>query len=295
MTSREGFKTMQAKLVATVTALLMGAAAPVNSSAAAVQKLEANAAFPYTQVSIRMPHLSGAGVQAREARVLTGLDVVVSVQRPSAHGKPALAGISVSYLGQQLGQARYVGKDLYLMLDISKWPTLPVGWTAATDKQLGELNLAFGERWFEVPSALIAKATAKGPSVAKDLKSPSDLSGAFTNAVAKLVRGMALSEAKLPGGNELFSGQGSLSSLGAVLAQLRNTPGFSVKSAKGTYRITMTTAAAGRYMATIDVAVSTPQGQSTAVDVAFAHSVVPVVTPANATVVTPSMLASVGL
>lgn len=279
-------------------------AAQVKADGAAVRLLEANSGFPYTQVTLRLPRVSGPGVQAREAGFVTGLDVVLSTQRPHERGQPAPVELSVAYRGQQLAQARYVGKDVYVLLDVARWGSLPLALGASTRAKLNELNLAFGERWFEVPSATLAKLTAKTTRRFKPV-SPAGLRGLATGAVAKLAGGLDPSEEPLPGGNERFAERGTLGSLASAAAQtaqaLHLAPAPSAPTAstasvpQGTYYLAMTTAAGGRYMAKVEVAIATAKRQSVTAELAFTHVARPVAVPANATVVTSSMQSSIGL
>lgn len=270
------------------------ASAQVKADGAAMRALEANTSFPYTQVSLRIPRLSGPGVPAQETAVVTRLDVVLSTQRQAKHGQTAPSEIVISYKGQQLGQIRYAGNRVYVLLDVAHWASLPIGWNASTRAKLNDLNLAFGERWFEVPAATVAKMAPKGVGTV----TPSKIRGVVTGAIGKLVGSLDLSEVPLPGGNERFAERGALSSLAGVLSRaakaLHATAPLSTGMPQGTYYLSMSTAGAGRYMAKVEMAIATDQGQSFTAELAFTHAAVPVVAPANAVVVTPSMLASLG-
>jgi hypothetical protein len=271
------------------------ASAQVKSDGAAMRALGANTSFPYTQVSLRIPRLSGPGVPAQETAVVTGLDVVVSTQRQAKHGQMAPSEISVSYRGQQLGQIRYVANRIYAFLDVAHWASLPIGWNASTRAKLNDLNLAFGGRWFEVPTSTVAKMAPKGAGTV----TPSKIRGIVTDTIGKLVGSLDLSEVPLPGGNERFAERGSLSSLTGAFSQVAKAlhataPTSAAGMPQGTYFLSMSTAGAGRYIADVEMAIATDQGQSFTAELAFTHAAVPVVTPANAVVVTPSMLASLG-
>ena len=295
-----GRKTAAALATMALAAMSMGvvgpavpASAQVKADGAALRALEANTSFPNTQVSLRIQRLSGPGVPAQETAVVTGLDVVLYTQRQAKHGQTAPSEIVISYKGQQLGQLRYVGNRVYVLLDVAHWASLPIGWNASTRTKLNDINLAFGERWFEVPAATVAKLAPKGVGTV----TPSKIRGVVTDAIGKLVGSLDLSEAPLPGGNERFAERGSLSSLAGALSQVAKAlhataPSSAAGMPQGTYFLSMSTAGAGRYMADVEMAIATGQGQSFTAELAFTHAAVPVVAPANAVVVTPSMLAS---
>lgn len=273
------------------------ASAQVKADAVAVQKLEANANFPYTQVSLHVPRISGPGLPAQEAAVVTGLDIVLSSQRQAQRSE-----LSVSWRGQQLGQVRYVGKDIYVMLDVAHWASLPLKLSASARNELARVDLVLGERWFEVPATVVRAAVAATkslPPATKRLPSPTALRVLVTGALAKFAGSLDLSEAPLPGGNERFAERGTLGSLAGALSRadkaLVARLGLATSAPNGTYYLQMSTAAGGQYMAQVEVAIAMAQKQSLTAELTFTHAASPVLAPANATLVTSSMLKGLGL
>lgn len=292
-------------LGATVVGTAPTATAQASAAASAIQKLVANNAYPYTNLSIRVPRFSGVGT-AKYAKLLTGLDLTVSSQKTS---KPGGAGeLSVSYAGVELGQFRFVGGNAYVLLDVSHWADLPVSWGASAKQGLGSLDLAFGERWFELPGTLVKRLEAKAgssssfsPVLGHAVTSPAALRQLSVQVVTKFIAGLDLTESPLPGGNDSFSAHGSLASLeGHFLSVARSlhVPGLPAQvsqAPRGTYSVVMATAGAGRYIARVDLGVQVQGKGALELAIAFAHAPEPVTAPQGATVVTPSMLAGMGL
>jgi|GEM_PF-5029080 len=292
-------------LGATVVGNVPAATAQASIGAIATQKLLANNSYPYTQVSIREPRLSGVGT-AKYAKLVTGLDLTASSQKASGPG--GAGELSVSYAGTELAQSRFVNGNAYVLLDVSHWAGLPVAWGASVKQKLSSLDLAFGERWFEVPGALLKQLEAKAggpaslpPALGQAVTSPAALRQLSVTVVTKFVAGLDFTEEPLPGGNDSFSAHGSLASLdGAVLAvarslRLSEAPSQLPQAPTGTYSLVMSTADAGHYVAQVDLGLQVQGQGALTLAISFAHTPEQVTAPPKPTVVTPSMLAGMGL
>src|SRR5579875_920064 len=282
-------------LGATVVGNVPAATAQASIGAIATQKLLANNSYPYTQVSIREPRLSGVGT-AKYDKHVTGLDLTASSQKASGPG--GAGELSVSYAGTELAQSRFVNGNAYVLLDVSHWAGLPVAWGASVKQKLSSLDLAFGERWFEVPGALLKQLEAKAGGPAS---LPAALGQLSVTVVTKFVAGLDFTEEPLPGGNDSFSAHGSLASLdGAVLAvarslRLSEAPSQLPQAPTGTYSLVMSTADAGHYVAQVDLGLQVQGQGALTLAISFAHTPEQVTAPPKPTVVTPSMLAGMGL
>ena len=275
---------------------------------AAVQKLTANNAYPYTQLSLRVPRLSGAGVPPRYATLMAGLELVVASEQAGKQDPMGSEALSVYYKGTALGQLRAVNGNAYVLLDVAHWAALPLQWGASAQKTLSSLDLAVGERWFELPSPMLKRLEAQGaasssvPSVIKRAgASPAAFRNLLVGAVSKLVGGLDLKEAPSGGGNLTFSANGSLkglasdaSSVGRAL-HMTGVPGLTAPTNQGTYSLVMSTTAAGRYIAHINFGLQVAGKGSVTLSLAFTHAVEPVVAPQGAKVVTSQMLSGMGL
>ena len=303
--------------VATLGATVVGGGVPATAQAtpsvaarAAIQKLTANNAFPYTQLSLRVARLSGAGVPPRYVTLATGLELVVASQQGGKQDPMGSEALSVYYKGTALGQFRVVKGNAYVLLDVAHWTALPLRWGASAQKTLSSLDLAVGERWFELPGPLLKQMEAQGsaslsvPSVIKRAgSSPAALRNLVVSAMTKLVGGLDLKEAPSGGGNLTFSANGSLKSLaGDALSigralHMTGAPGPTAlaKVPQGTYSLVMSTADAGRYVANVNFALQVAGKGSVDLTVALAHAVEPVVAPQGAKVVTPQMLSGLGI
>lgn len=289
-------------------------ASSASAARSALQKLTANDAFPYTQLDIRLPRVSGPGVTAREATLVTGLELVVATEQAAKQGQPAASELSVYYRGTELGELRALGGNLYVLLDVAHWAALPVQWGASAKKELSAVDLALGERWFELSGAMLkglgAKlkglgargATSSVPSALGQVGlSPAALRNLVLTAVTKLADGMGWAEAPSAGGNLAFSAHGTLKSLAgealSVSKALHLSTGQPQASSvpQGTYSVLMTTADAGRYIGHVDIGLEAVARGSLSLSLAFAHATEPVAAPQGAKLVTPQMLSGMGL
>ena len=285
-------------------------ASPSVAARAAIQNLTANNALPYTQLSLRVPRLSGAGLPQRYATLVTGLKLVVASQQGGKQDPMGSEALSAYYKGTALGQLRAVNGNAYVLLDVAHWTALPLRWGASAQKTLSSLDLAVGERWFELPGPMLKQMEAQGsaslsvPSVIKRAgSSPAALRNLVVGAVTKLVGGLDLKETPSAGGNWTFSANGPLKglasdalSVGKAL-HMTGAPGLTApaKVPQGTYSLVMSTAGAGRYIANINFALQVAGKGSVDLTVTLAHAVVPVVAPQGAKVVTPQMLSGMGI
>ena len=275
-----------------------------------VEKLAANNSYAYTQLVVSVPRLSGAGVTARDAALVTGLRLVVASEK----SHQGAAELGVYYKRPELGQFRVLNGDLYVLLDVANWSVLPVQWSASVKKQLSSADVAIGERWFELTSTTLKKLETKGaaslPSaVAPVIKgigsSPAAFRAMAVRWVSELVGSLDFTETPLAGGNLVFLAQGTLESLATKLSGLASSIGKALHAApptlpststvpKGTYSLQMSTAAAGRYISRVRIALQVVGRGSVALSVTFAHAPEPVVAPQGAKVITPSALSGMG-
>lgn len=301
-------------LGATVVASRVPPAAAQTSAAvaarAAVQKLTANNDYPYTQLSVGVPRFSGAGFPSKYATLVRGLKLVVDSQQATKQDPMGSGELSAYYKGTELGQLGAVNGNAYVLLDVAHWAALPLQWTASEQKTLSALDLAVGERWFEVPGPMLKRLEAQGtaslsvPAVVKRAgSSPAAFHNLVVGAIAKLVGGLDLTETPSAGGNLTFSAAGSLKGLAnnalSVGKALHMTwvpgPAAQTKVPQGTYSLVMSTAAEGRYIAHIDFGLQVAGKGSVDLTLSLAHAVEPVTAPQSAKVVTSQMLSSMGL
>jgi hypothetical protein len=241
---------------------------------------------------------------------MAGLELVVASQQAGKQDPMGSEALSVYYKGTALGQLRAVNGNAYVLLDVAHWAALPVQWGTSAKKTLSALDLAVGERWFELPSPMLKRLEAQGaasssvPSVIKRAgSSPAAFRNLVVGAVTKLVGGLDLKEAPSGGGNLTFSANGSLkglasdaSSVGRAL-HVTGVPGLTAPTnvPQGTYSLVMSTTAAGRYIAHINFGLQVAGKGSVTLSLAFTHAVEPVVAPQGAKVVTSQMLSGMGL
>jgi hypothetical protein len=304
-------KLRRAGAVLFITALASGAvpavaqASTTTAAQVAARALAANNAYPYTQLSITVPQLSGPGVPAWGTKLATGLKLVVASQQ-AVPGRSAAGELTVYYLGTELGQVRAVGGNLYVLADVAHWSSLPVPWGASGKSELSTIDLAVGERWFELQAATVKRlegTTAASSPLRQVGPSPAALRNLVATAAAKFVGGLSFKEAPSAGGNFTFSAHGALQALAANALAAGRALHLTTASGlpkgdvvpNGTWSLVMSTTAAGRYIAHVGMGLQAARKGSISLSLAFAHAVEPVVTPSGAKVVTPSMLSGMGL
>ena len=264
-------------------------ASGANAAKVAVGKLAANGSYPYTQLVVSVPKLSGAKVTAQDAALATGLRFVVASEK-SHRGA---AGLTVYYKSAELGQLRTLGGNVYVLADVAKWQALPMRWGAAAKKELSAIDVVAGERWFELTGATLEQLGGKGAT-----SSIGPLSTALRTWASKLVGSLGFTEIHTAGGNLAFSAQGTFMSLrpelvglAALIGKAMHTAGpYTSTDPKGTYSLRMSTAAAGRYISDMRIALRAADKNSVTLSVTFAHAREPVTAPQGAKVVTPSAL-----
>ncbi len=281
--------------------LAHAATSPSGVDQLVVTKLEANSKYPYTQITLAVPALAAKGVSAEEAAITEGLRIVIDSSN-SASPSTAAAKVDIFYKGVLLGEVRVIGGNLYVFLDSAKWSALPLHFSKATTAELNQIDVAFGERWLEIPASALSKLSPG----AKKLSSPAQVDGDAVAALTQLLDGINLTESSAPGGNLAFSAGGSLQTLAVNFTAAADAleKQIGTKSAKlskltskpptGTFSLKMTTAGGGAYLGAISLGVDVTGkgGGSGTVQLGFAHAVEPVAVPAGAKVIPPSILAS---
>jgi hypothetical protein len=281
------------------------AASPVDQLV--ITKLAANGKYPFSQIDLSFPQISGKGISALDAAVVSGLQIEV-LSAPGGAGKQPIGEVSVNFKGVQLAQLRTIGGNLYGIFNIQKWSVLPLHFSKSTTTELSSLDAAFGERWLELPAAELAqlekklRGATKAAPPAATLTSPAAAEQLALGAATQFVAGLSLNESSLPGGNEAFTSSGTLASLEvnaiAAEAEVEKAVGGKVKTSTatkppaGTYSLRITTSGNGAYVGQISFAFSEPGQGSGTVQLNFSHRAEPFGVPAGARVIPSSMLGS---
>lgn len=284
-------------------------AAP-NAAALLVQKLEANQRYPYTQFTLALPKLTGKGITAADSAVATGIRIVVDAPKPTKAVAQS-AQVALFYKTTALGELRVIKNNLYLLLNVAKFTTLPLKFSASTKQQLSTVDTVFGERWFELPVTTLGQLahSKSGASLNSGLKAVQDPLAVQTTAeasLAKMIAALPVTRSAAPGGNQTFRSAGTLQSLaskaGSVISAIDKSalgsaakPVTSLGKAKGTYSAVFTTADHGAFVNHILLAVGAAGQGSINFSISYAHAIQPVVAPKGAKVLTKQSLAQFGL
>lgn len=259
-------------------------------------KLAANEKYRYTQLTLSIPEVAGKGVSAESAAISKGLRIVLLGAR-SGPGTKSNSELALYYKAAQLGQLRDVGGNLYVLLNTAKWSVLPVRWSKSATAGLAKIDVAFGERWLEVPAASLAALQKRFQRVSPattELDSPAALEQLAVVGATGLLARIPLTESPASGHNLAFTGSGSLVTLQAnVIAafhaigkQLGQKPiKATTKADAGTFTLRMSTGRAGAYLASITLGIDAT-GKGTAVlHMSFTHLPEPLGAPAGAKII----------
>ncbi|MCU1362746.1 MAG: hypothetical protein JWM55_574 [Acidimicrobiaceae bacterium] len=236
---------------------------------------------------------SGAGT-AQAQPVLNALSLDVDYSNPTgaplsqSDGKANVEMI-VNAGGTPFVDAREVSGALYLEVNVSVLSKIPSVSLSASEVAAAQLLL--GNRWFEVPTSLLASSFKETSTIKADATKEQAAATKIADALEKLVDTTPYTTLSSGG----YSQTGSLASVAqAVLPTIESLGGSSsgANSVKGTYTLTLTTS--GTSATGASVAITAPNGThgDATVDLTatLAHASDSVVAPANPTVVTRSML-----
>ena len=247
-------------------------------------------------------HLTASVSGSGTAEAQKALDVISMDTRyatPSggplsqANGK-ANGEVILNVGAKPLLDLRAIGSNLYVQIDLSavnEIPGLPL--TSQDQSELGALQLLLGDKWFEVPSTLLASELPSSAATKAKAAQDQAIERKIFDALSKLIdngHATALSS----GG---YSETGTLESV--VKALLPTIQGLdpsatSTSPVQGTYTLTLTNSGSSATGGSISITAPAGSGSSGDATVtlraAVTHDSDPVVVPTNVTVITPALL-----
>lgn len=283
-----------------------GAPSAGNIARTVAEKLAANEKYAYAQLTLAIPALAGKGVSAEDAAITEGLRLVL-LTAPGAPGKTASSEVAVDYKSVQLAQLRSVGGNFYARLNTAQWSALPLHLSKSTTASIEGIDVAFGERWLELPASALATAekklqhTTPSSPVMKELGSPAALEQFGVRAATGLLAAVPLTQSPAAGHNLSFAASGSLASLAAseisaldaIAKGLGEKPVAAPKKAEaGTYTLHMSTGGAGAYLAGVTLGLDVAGQGSLTLRMSFSHLAEPFGAPPGAKLVPSSLLGS---
>jgi hypothetical protein len=206
------------------------------------------------------------------------------------------AEVTVNVANSALLDLRSVGGNLYLLFNASALqniPSLPI-----SANELSAVDALFGGRWFELPKGLLnsyinterAKLKADGatpPATAKEVQEEQSIVAAITNFIENTP------STTLPGGgfSETASLQAFVSALWPTIKSLDPSTVAEPTSVKGSYTLTLSTSGSTVTGGSISITAPSTGGNDTVgLQATVTHNGATIVTPANATVLSESVL-----
>ncbi|HET8990762.1 MAG TPA: hypothetical protein VFN59_06660 [Acidimicrobiales bacterium] len=280
-------------LVGLLTAGALGLSA-CGAPATVDQAVTSLGASPYLQLHVTgslssaNPDLTKAAYQVKNLSLTLDFASTNGASLSSA-GSSVNGEARLAVSGTTVADVRAIGTNLYVKLDPTRLDALPganvpVGVLAGASQMLGG-------RWFEIPQSLIARFTAAHQPSAAQLARAQALARAAIAALATLVE-----TAPSTSSNGTFTETGTLQSIADALAPVLGAATGATPTVAGTYSISLTTSGTTATGGSITITSPSPSalGPSSPVTVSLdataGHDSLPVVAPANAIVVTPSML-----
>ena len=247
-------------------------------------------------------HLTASVSGSGTAEAQKALDVISMDTRyatPSggplsqANGK-ANGEVILNVGAKPLLDLRAIGSNLYVQIDLSavnEIPGLPL--TSQDQSELGALQLLLGDKWFEVPSTLLASELPSSAATKAKAAQDQAIERKIFDALSKLIdngHATALSS----GG---YSETGTLESVVKALLptiQSVDPSATSTSPVQGTYTLTLTNSGSSATGGSISITAPAGSGSSGDATVtlraAVTHDSDPVVVPTNVTVITPALL-----
>ncbi len=251
-------------------------------------------ASPYLQLHVTgslsstNPNLTKAAFQVKNLSLTLDLASANGANLSGA-GSSVDGEARLAVAGTTVLDVRAIGTNLYVEIDPARLDALPganvpEGVLAAADQMLQG-------RWFEIPQSLIDRfAAAHQPSAAQVARAQA-LARAVIAALASLVETAPSSSS-----HGTFTETGTLQSVLDALAPVLGVATGATPTVAGTYSISLTTSGTTATAGSVTITSPSPRalGPSSpvtvSVDATANHESRPVVTPADAIVVTPSML-----
>ncbi len=206
------------------------------------------------------------------------------------------AEVTVNIASTALLDLRTVGGNLYVLLNPSALQGLPSLPIPATD--LSAVNALFGGRWFELPKSLLhsylnserAKLKAEGaapPATAKDVQEEQAIIAALT----KFIENTPSTPLSGGGFSETASLQALVNALWPTVEGLDPSTATQPTDVKGSYTLTLSTAGSAVTGGSISItAPSNGSSDTVGLQATITHNGATVVAPANATVLSKSVL-----
>jgi hypothetical protein len=273
-------------VIASLTLAACGATASLNSAISSVSASE------YLQVHFTAS-ISGADAQKAEPILSTlSYDVIES----STSGQPLSqstgqvnAEIDVNVGSQALVSIRDVGTNFYFEVNAQALASLPS--VNLPSQTIAAIELLLDNRWFEVPASLITANEPTPPTAAQTAKYQAIVQE-IINDLTSVIE--ANNYTTLPGGG--FSQTGTLQSIiTAVLPTVEKLDSSAPNPGKvpGTYTVAIKMSGSTATGASISItAPNGSLGDSTAeIDATIAHAAITVSAPADATTITPAIIA----
>lgn len=273
-------------VIASLTLAACGATASLNSAISSVS------ASQYLQVHFTAS-ISGADSQTAEP-IMSALSYDVIESSTSGQALSQSTGqvnteIDVNVGTQALASIRVIGTNLYFEVNAQVLSSLPG--VNLPSQTLAAIELLLDNRWFEVPASLIAASEPTQPTKAQTAKEQ-----AIVQQIVNDLTGVieANNYTTLPGGG--FSQTGTLQSIvTAVLPAVEKLDGNTPNPGKvpGTYTVAIKMSGSTATGASISVtAPNGSLGNSTVeIDATIAHAATVVSAPADATTITPAIIA----
>jgi hypothetical protein len=273
-------------VIASLTLAACGATASLNSAISSVS------ASQYLQVHFTAS-ISGADSQKAEP-IISALSYDVIESSTSGQALSQSTGqvnteIDVNAGTQALASIRIIGTNLYFEVNAQVLSSLPG--VNLPSQTLAAIELLLDNRWFEVPASLIAASEPTQPTKAQTAKEQ-----AIVQQIVNDLTGVieANNYTTLPGGG--FSQTGTLQSIvTAVLPAVEKLDGNTPNPGKvpGTYTVAIKMSGSTATGASISVtAPNGSLGNSTVeIDATIAHAATIVSAPADATTITPAIIA----
>jgi len=296
---------MKARITSAVSLLVVASLALSACGASVKQTLRSALDSVGAQSTVQM-HLTasvsatgaGASSVATYQSILAKLSYDVHEQSANGDAIADAAGkvnsdITVNVSGTPLVHLIEINNTIYVKIDFTALSAFPqIG--SSLSSQLPAAQLTFGNRWFEVPSSLVLSYLSASQKSTADSAGQSATETKLLDAVVKVIESNPYTAT-----SNGFEQTGTLDSLAAglapAIAALEHQKATTVGHTPGTYHVAL--GLDGSVATSGTIGITAPNGgsdMSVSLTATISHNDIAVTAPANATVITPALLKSLG-